>query len=152
MQKDFCNKIGHNLIHTVQQNRPFIRSPRRRERAASANGNAERLCGLEVDDQLDFGGLLDRRISGLLTLENAGGIAAIRCPRRRLDLRSRQVDRGSLRRNQDSAAASNDFATCHEVAPETHRWRSIISKSVQSDNSIDLWLAPQKLSRLSATR
>ena len=116
------------------------------------DGEAQRPGRLDVDDQLDFGGLLDRRISGLLALENAGGIAAIRCPRRRLDLRSRQVDRGSLRRNQDSAAASNDFATCHEVAPETHRWRSIISKYVQSDNSIDLWLAPQKLSRLSATR
>src|SRR6266581_4804367 len=30
----------------------------------------ERLCGLEVDDQLEFPGLLDGQVSGLGTLEN----------------------------------------------------------------------------------
>src|SRR5262249_59591512 len=38
------------------------------------NREAERLCGLEIDDQLHFGGLLDRQIGGLLALENAAGV------------------------------------------------------------------------------
>jgi hypothetical protein len=40
------------------------------------NGETERLRGLEIDDQLDFGGLLHRQVGGLLTLENAAGIYA----------------------------------------------------------------------------
>src|SRR5262245_51190498 len=39
------------------------------------NGKAEGLGSLQVDDQLDFGGLLYRQIGRLLTLENLGGIA-----------------------------------------------------------------------------
>jgi hypothetical protein len=34
-------------------------------------GEAERLGGLHVDDQLDLRGLLDRQIGRLLALENA---------------------------------------------------------------------------------
>jgi hypothetical protein len=34
------------------------------------NGDAERLGGLEVDDQLDFYCLLDRQVGGLVALEN----------------------------------------------------------------------------------
>ena len=37
---------------------------------------AERLGGIEVDDQLDFGGLLDRQVGRLLALENAAGVDA----------------------------------------------------------------------------
>src|SRR5262245_64716190 len=40
------------------------------------NRNAERLGGLEVDDQLDFGQLLDRQIGGLGTRKNPAGIDA----------------------------------------------------------------------------
>src|SRR5215475_12737136 len=36
----------------------------------------ERLGGLEVDDQLDFGGLLDRQVGGFLALENAARVEA----------------------------------------------------------------------------
>src|ERR1035441_5125029 len=36
----------------------------------------ERLGGLQIDDQFDFGNLLDRQVGGLLTLENANGIVA----------------------------------------------------------------------------
>src|ERR1700730_17043497 len=35
---------------------------------------AERLGGLEVDVQLDFAGLLDRQIGGVVALENPAGI------------------------------------------------------------------------------
>src|SRR5262245_53382694 len=37
---------------------------------------AERLGSLEVDDQLDFGGLLDRQVGGFLALENAARVEA----------------------------------------------------------------------------
>src|SRR6516165_11207099 len=40
------------------------------------HGNAERLGGLEVDDQLDFRGLHDREVSRLLAFENAPGVDA----------------------------------------------------------------------------
>jgi hypothetical protein len=32
---------------------------------------AERLCGLEIDDEFDLRGLLHRKLGGLLTLEEA---------------------------------------------------------------------------------
>jgi hypothetical protein len=38
------------------------------------HSKAERLRGLEIDDQLDFGGLLDRQIGRLLALENPAGV------------------------------------------------------------------------------
>src|SRR5262245_10399366 len=37
---------------------------------------AERLGGLEIDDQLNFGGLLDRQVGRLLALENAASIGS----------------------------------------------------------------------------
>jgi hypothetical protein len=40
---------------------------------ARRNGEAERLGGLEVDDELDFRGLLDRKVCGLVAIENAAG-------------------------------------------------------------------------------
>ena len=39
------------------------------------NGEAERLSSLQVDDKLDFGGLLDRQIGRLLAFENLAGVA-----------------------------------------------------------------------------
>ena len=39
---------------------------------------AERLGGLEIDDQLDFRGLLDREVAGLCSLENLVDVG--RCP------------------------------------------------------------------------
>ena len=54
-----------------------IRSPRRRGRAASAAREAKRLCGLQIDHQLELGRLFDRQVGRLRTLENlvdeAGG-------------------------------------------------------------------------------
>jgi hypothetical protein len=38
------------------------------------HGEAERLGGLEIDDQLDPGALVDRQIGGFLTLEDPSGV------------------------------------------------------------------------------
>jgi hypothetical protein len=40
------------------------------------NGKAERLGGLEVDDQLDFRRLHNRQVSRLFALENSAGVGA----------------------------------------------------------------------------
>src|SRR5215211_5396917 len=40
------------------------------------NSDAERLGGLEVDDQLDLGGLLHRKIGRRIALENLSGVEA----------------------------------------------------------------------------
>ena len=40
------------------------------------HGNAERLGGLEVDDQFDFRCLLDRQVRRLVAIENFPGIGA----------------------------------------------------------------------------
>ena len=46
-------------------------------RASSVGGiKAERLGGCKVEDQLNFGGLLDRQIGRLLALENPTSIDA----------------------------------------------------------------------------
>jgi hypothetical protein len=44
--------------------------------ALAARGEAERLGGFEIDGQLDFCGLLDRKISRFLDFENAPGMDA----------------------------------------------------------------------------
>ena len=54
-----------------------IRSPRLRTRATpNRNCQAEGLCGLEVDHELELGWLHDRQIGGLRTLKDAAGIDA----------------------------------------------------------------------------
>src|SRR5262249_57831921 len=58
----------------MNSRRFIIRSPRRRGRQRERDRKAERLGGLEVDVQLDFGGLLDRQIGGVVALENPAGI------------------------------------------------------------------------------
>jgi hypothetical protein len=40
------------------------------------NREAEHLCCLEIDDHLNFRGLLDRQVGGLLALENPTGVDA----------------------------------------------------------------------------
>src|SRR5262249_50785544 len=40
------------------------------------DGDAKRLGGLEVDDQFDFGGLLDGKISRFFALQNSAGVDA----------------------------------------------------------------------------
>ena len=58
------------------KSRRFIRSPRRRGQAASAAVEAERLGGLEVDDQLVLCRRLHRQVSRLLALEDAVDVAS----------------------------------------------------------------------------
>ena len=61
-----CAKSGHSccsnflLDHLVGKRQQPIR-----------HIQAERLRGLEIDDQLQFRGLLYRQVAGLFTLENA---------------------------------------------------------------------------------
>jgi hypothetical protein len=40
------------------------------------DGQAERLGGLEIDDELECGRLLDREVGGLLALEDLAGVDA----------------------------------------------------------------------------
>src|SRR5262252_4688461 len=47
------------------------------------NGKAKSLSGLEIDDQLNFGALLDRQVGRFLALENPAGIPANQVPRAR---------------------------------------------------------------------
>jgi hypothetical protein len=48
---------------------------------------AERPGGLEVDDQFEFVGELDRQIAGLLALEDAAGVDAQAVVRRLIGVR-----------------------------------------------------------------
>jgi hypothetical protein len=65
--------VCHNPTHAAQQTTHMfaraciIRSPRRRGRAArSRNSQAERLGDHEIDDEIEFGRLVDQGIAGLL--------------------------------------------------------------------------------------
>ena len=60
---------------SVMNSRRLIRSPRRRGRAASADLE-QRLGGLEVDDEIEFGRLHDRQIGGFSALKDAAGVDA----------------------------------------------------------------------------
>ena len=60
----------------MQQTSLFDHLVGARRLACSGHGEAERLGGLQVDVQLDFGGLLDRQVGGLVALENPAGIDA----------------------------------------------------------------------------
>jgi len=40
------------------------------------NGEAERLCGLKIDDQIEFGRLQHREVAGLFSLEDSSGVNA----------------------------------------------------------------------------
>ena len=61
---------------SVMNSRRFIRSPRRRGRAATAARPDRAPCGPEIDHQLVFGQRLNRQIGRLLTLEDAFDIAS----------------------------------------------------------------------------
>ena len=46
------------------------------------HGDAERLGGLEVDEELDLRGLLDRQVGELVAFENSAGISLRRSTHR----------------------------------------------------------------------
>src|SRR5215475_10630092 len=56
--------LAHSLDHLVGESKQLV-----------GNGQAERLGGLEIDDQFEFRGLLHWQIRGLLAFENAPGDA-----------------------------------------------------------------------------
>jgi hypothetical protein len=56
--------------------RRFIEEPRQPSPATFPGGKAERLGGLEVDDQIDFCDLLHREVGRLVAFENAPSIEA----------------------------------------------------------------------------
>src|SRR6266700_1225559 len=62
MQHGVCNDLLDHLVSAAEQ----------RER----DSEAKSLSGLEIYEQLDFGGLLDRQITGLLAIENSSCIGA----------------------------------------------------------------------------
>ena len=77
---DFYNKICQEGTHAAQQTTQLVASLFDHLIGAGEqcgwHGEAERLCGLEIDDQLDFRGLLDRQVGCLLPLENPAGVDA----------------------------------------------------------------------------
>jgi AraC-like DNA-binding protein len=56
---------------SVMKSRRFIRSPRRRARAAYLAPQDQSHCRLDIDHELKFGRLGDRQIGGLRAPENA---------------------------------------------------------------------------------
>src|SRR5712691_419920 len=69
------------------------------------DGEAERLRGLEVGDQLDFCGLLDRQVGGLGTFEDSHSVGAS------LAIRVR-----------DAASVAHQTARRGVLAPSGDRW------------------------------
>src|SRR5262245_36086321 len=74
-----CSKFRRRSFILVNPSSAFsldhlIGAADKRER----HRDAERFCGLHVDDQLEFRGLLDRQLRRLLTFENSTSINAER--------------------------------------------------------------------------
>src|ERR1700730_13003260 len=72
------------------------------------HGEAERLGGLEVDDQLECRRLLDRQIGRLLPLEHSSGINA-----------------GLPNQAGDARSIADQAAARGQVAPRIDRWNGM---------------------------
>src|SRR5207344_868441 len=62
------------------------------------NGKAECLGGLEVEEQLDFSGLLNRQVGRLIAFENPAGVDACcpECVRKTASIAHQAAGRGEL--------------------------------------------------------
>src|SRR6516164_5446408 len=76
LENALCQKAEIEPVHSITSSA-----------VASNDGEIEFLCGLEVDDRLELGRLLDRDISGLRAFENkidnlcaAPPLRAVICP------------------------------------------------------------------------
>jgi hypothetical protein len=67
---DFCNKICQVLTHAARQNPSLFDDLIGAAGQGQRDGDAQRLGGLEVDEELDLGCLLDRQVRGLFALED----------------------------------------------------------------------------------
>ena len=111
--------------------RRFIRSPRRRARAAWRHGQAQRLRGLEIDDQFELGRLHDRQIGRLGAIENPADIDA--------DLAKRVGKSGAV---ADQAAGNDIFAlridrrNACRAASATNRRAAAVEERVAADEHL----------------
>jgi len=67
-------RVGPELTHAPQQTASLFDHLVGGREHSGRHGEAERLRGLEVDDQLELGGLLHRQVSRFLTFENPADV------------------------------------------------------------------------------
>src|ERR1051325_284580 len=85
--------------------------PASRYASRSRNREAECLCGLQIDYQLQLRGLLNRKIGGLLAVEN-----------------SANVDAGQPVRIRKACSVANQAAVNSELAGKVDCWQSVAER------------------------
>lgn len=70
VSNDFRNKICHKGTHALQQNASLLDYLIGAGEQSGRDGEAQHFRSFEVDDQLEFGRLLDGHVGGLRAFEN----------------------------------------------------------------------------------